>query len=272
MSTRTAPDGSTLETRAWHETVMGMPVSIHLRARHLPADADQAVAKVYAELRRLEGIFSTYLPGSPVSLLADGALAVEDCPPEVAEVLELCELAHDLTGGAFDAHRPLPDGGARLDPTGLVKGWAVERAAEPLRALAGTDFYVNAGGDLLGHVADEDRPAWRVGIEDPQRPDRIRAVVTLRDGGVATSGAARRGHHIWDAAAGRAADGPASVTVSGPTLLWADVLATAVYVGGADAADWATVMGYEVDVVDDDGCLRRSGPDPDAGDLPPTDP
>ena len=272
MTTRTAPDGPTLETRAWHETVMGMPVSIHLRARHLPPEGDQAVAAVYAELRRLETIFSTYLPGSAVNLLADGVVAVDDCPHEVAGVLGLCELARDLTGGAFDAHRPLPGGGVRLDPTGLVKGWAVERAAEPLRALAGTDFYVNAGGDILCHVADADRPAWRVGIEDPHHPDRVRAVVTLRDGGVATSGAARRGHHIWDPRAGRAADGPASVTVSGPTLLWADVLATAVYAGGADAADWATVMGYDVDVVDHDGGLRRTGPEPDAGEIPPTDP
>jgi FAD:protein FMN transferase len=265
MSAPTAPGGPALSTRAWHETVMGMPVSVHLRAPDLPVWAAGAVAAVHVELRRLERIFSTYRADSAVNLLADGALTLEQCPPEVAEVLDLCDLARDLTGGAFDARRPLSDGGTRLDPTGLVKGWAVERAAEPLRALPGTDFYVNAGGDLLCHVAGEDRPGWRVGIEDPRRPDRVSAVITMRHGGVATSGAARRGRHIWDPHAGGPADGPASVTVSGPTLLWADVLATAVYVGGAEAAEWAAVMGYQVDLVTHEGEVRRTCPAPGPG-------
>jgi len=265
MTVPTASDARGLSTRAWHETVMGMPVSIHLRAPDLPVWAAGAVAAVHVELRRLEAIFSTYRPDSAVSLLADGALSLEQCPPEVADVLDLCNLARVLTGGTFDARRPLPDGGTRLDPTGLVKGWAVERAAEPLRALPATDFYVNAGGDLLCHVADERRPGWRVGIEDPRRPDRVSAVITMRDGGVATSGAARRGRHIWDPRSGDAADGPASVTVSGPTLLWADVLATAVYVGGAEAARWAAAMGYQVDVVTRDGVVLRTCPAPGPG-------
>lgn len=270
MSVPTASAAPVLRSRAWHETVMGMPVSVHLRAPDLPAGAERSVAAVYTELRRLDAIFSTYRPDSAVSLLADGTLTLEECPPEVAEVLDLCALAHDLTGGMFDASRPLPDGGSRLDPTGLVKGWAVERAAARLRALPGTDFYVNAGGDLLCHVADETRPGWRVGIEDPRRPDRLRAVITVRDGGVATSGASCRGRHIWDPRLGGPADGPASVTVSGPTLLWADVLATATYVGGAEAARWAAATGYQVDVVAHDGGLLRTCPvlDPD-GPTPP---
>ncbi|PFG38596.1 thiamine biosynthesis lipoprotein [Georgenia soli] len=271
MTALAAPEAGALRTRAWHRTVMGMPVSIHLRAPDLPAGAERSVAAVYAELRRLDGMFSTYRPDSAVSLLADGVLTPEQCPPEVSEVLDLCELARELTAGAIDARRPLPDGGSRVDPTGLVKGWAVERAAAPLHDLPGTDFYVNAGGDLLCHVADEGRPAWRVGIEDPQRPDRLRAVITMRDGGVATSGAARRGHHIWDPRAGGAADGPASVTVSGPTLLWADVLATATYVSGAGSARWAATAGYQVDVVAHDGGLLRTCPvlGPTDGRTPP---
>ncbi|KAE8765148.1 FAD:protein FMN transferase [Georgenia thermotolerans] len=253
---RPAPVG--LDRRAWHETVMGMPVSVHLRGPGLGPAADVAVAAVYTELRRLETLLSTYRPDSDVSRLADGVLTLDRCAPEVAEVLELCALATTHTAGAFTALRPLPGGGHRIDPTGLVKGWAVERAAAPLRDLD-ADWYVNAGGDIAAHVA-EDRPAWRVGVEDPRDRGRVLAVVALRDGGVATSGTAARGAHIWDPRTGAAADDLASVTVAGPTLLWADVFATAVFVEGPTAAAWAARDGYEVVVVHHDGRAERTLP------------
>ncbi|MPV88318.1 FAD:protein FMN transferase, partial [Georgenia ruanii] len=237
---------------------MGMPVSVHLRAPHLGPDVDAAVAAVYAELRRLEALLSTYKPDSDLSRLADGALTLDQCAPEVAEVLELCTLATAHTAGAFSALRPLPGGGHRLDPTGLVKGWAVERAAAPLRDL-GVDWYVNAGGDIAAHVA-ENRPPWRVGIEDPHDRGRVLAVVALRDGGVATSGTAARDGHIWDPRTGAPADRLASVTVAGPTLLWADVLATAVFVEGPAAVGCAVRDGYEVVVVHRDGRAERTAP------------
>ncbi|MHB1064752.1 MAG: FAD:protein FMN transferase [Georgenia sp.] len=246
----------TLAHLAWHESVMGMPVSIHLRAPRLGPAAEAAARAVFAELRRLDALFSTYRPDSEISRLADGDLPLEECAPEVAEVLDLCTLAHARTAGAFDPMRPLPGGGHRLDPTGLVKGWAVERAGAPLRELD-ADWYVNAGGDIAAHVA-ADRPAWRVGIEDPHDRGRVLALIALRDGGVATSGTAARGAHLWDPVTGAPADsGLAAVTVAGPMLLWADVLATAVFVAGPEGARWAADAGYEAVVVHDDGRAER---------------
>ena len=66
-------------------------------------------------------------------------------------MLALGELARLQSHGAFDVRR-----GGVLDPSGVVKGWAVERAARPLRALPDTDVCLSAGGDLVCQVAGPD--------------------------------------------------------------------------------------------------------------------
>ena len=91
---------------------------------------------------------------------------------------------------------------------------------------------------MVAHVADPARPDWRVGIEDPCDPTRIRAVVPLRDGAVATSGLAHRGPHIVDARTGVVPARVASVTVVGDDLTWADIDATAAFALDGGAAAW----------------------------------
>jgi len=71
------------------EQVMGMPISLALRGRHADdAEARGAWAEAVAALRDVDRVFSTYRPDSFVSRLGRGELTVEDCPVEVAEVLE----------------------------------------------------------------------------------------------------------------------------------------------------------------------------------------
>jgi thiamine biosynthesis lipoprotein len=223
------------------EHVMGMPVSLALRGRHADDDAgSSAWDEAMATLRDVDRVFSTYREDSFVSRLGRGEITVADCPPEVAEVLALGEVARLQSHGAFDVRRPGPDGRPVLDPSGVVKGWAVERAARPLRALARTDFCLSAGGDMVCHVADPDAPAWRVGIEDPADPSRLVAVVPVRHGAVATSGTAHRGEHVVDARTGAPPRGIASVTVVGDDLTWADIDATAAYALGREALAWLT--------------------------------
>lgn len=227
-----APDP---EHRAWVEHLMGMPVSVHARgAGARSAEVDAAVQRVFGELRRLEAIFSTYRPDSEISRLQRGSLALEECSDVVREVHRLCVTARERTGGAFDAWRAVPGEPGLFDPTGLVKGWAVARASGVLEGL-GPSMAVDAGGDLL--VMPGDAPyAWTVGIEDPADRSRVVARVRLTDGAVATSGTAARGLHISDPRTGHAATGMASATVVGPSLLWADVFATAAVALGDDAA------------------------------------
>jgi thiamine biosynthesis lipoprotein len=213
------------------EHVMGMPVSLALRGRHTDDErADAAWDGVVADLHRVDRVFSTYRDDSFVCRLDRGEITLVDCPPDVAEVLELGRAAEVASGGAFSIRRP------HLDPSGVVKGWAVDRAADHLRDLPDTDFCLSAGGDMVCRALVG--PAWEVGIENPFDPSRVIARVPVRDGAVATSGTAHRGEHVVDARDGSIPEGLASVTVIGPSLTWVDIDATAAYAMGERAPAW----------------------------------
>ena len=225
--------------RRFVEHVMGMPISLALRGAHAADDEGLAAWEdVVRRLRAVDEVFSTYRPDSAISRLASGAIDLADCPPEVAEVFGLAETARAESGGAFDIRRASSDGTPVLDPSGIVKGWGVERAADRLRELEDTDFCLSAGGDMVCEAPGTDGPAWRVGIEDPLDPTKVLATVLVRYGAVATSGVAHRGAHIVDPRTGVPPNALASVTVLAERLVWADVDATAAFVLGVDAIDW----------------------------------
>jgi thiamine biosynthesis lipoprotein len=221
------------------EQVMGMPVSLALRGRHIDDDAAQAAwQRCLGVLRQIEADFSTYRDDSFISRLNRGEVGLEAGPPEVREVLVLAEQARQESGGAFDVRRVAGDGATTFDTDGVVKGWAVQRGSAAFRDLTDTDFCLSAGGDMVCHVAHDARPAWRIGIEDPHDPNVLVATVEVRRGAVATSGHAHRGHHVIDARTGEAPAEIASVTVLADDLTWADLDATAAYALGPDALTW----------------------------------
>ncbi len=237
MTRSGVPTGDRLARRVEH--VMGMPISLALRGRHAEDyDADVAWQQALADLREVDRIFSTYRDDSVISRLQRGEIALGDCPDVVREVLDLGEQARVESGGAFDVRRPGPDGVAVLDPSGVVKGWAVERAARAFDTLEQTDVCLSAGGDMVCRTRIPDSPGWRIGIEDPFDPSRVLAVVPVRDGAVATSGLAHRGAHVVDPRSGVTPAALASVTVIGPDLTWVDIDATAGLVLGEDAFQW----------------------------------
>ena len=229
------------------EHCMGTAFTIDIRD---PGEWTGAVDAVVGWLHRVDAVFSTYRSDSDVSRLRRGELRLAEADPEVGEVLELCARMQQVTGGAFCA---MPAG--RLDPTGLVKGWAIERASLLLRERGSANHAVNGGGDL--QLAGEAAPGqpWTVGISDPHDRGRIAATVTGRDFAVATSGTGERGQHILDPFTGRPATALASATVTGPSLTCADAYATAACVlGPADAIRWIDGLdGYSALLIDPDG-------------------
>lgn len=245
--------------------VMGMPISVAVRVtpggHAAPGLWAAAWEEVLAELREVDRVFSTYRPDSWVSRLARGEVQVGDCPPEVAEVLAIGERMRTETAGAFDVRHRV-DGRTVLDPSGVVKGWAVQRAAARLAAVPDADYCLSAGGDLTCRASGDARP-WRVGVEDPRDPTRLVATLPVRRGGVATSGSARRGAHVVDARTGRAPTGLASVTVVAADLLTADLDATAAFAMGPDGVDWLRARPGRVGVVvRTDGSAEVFGRDP----------
>ncbi|KRF37826.1 thiamine biosynthesis protein ApbE [Nocardioides sp. Soil805] len=218
---------------------MGLPVSVALRGRHAGDEVARAAwRRAQADLRAADAMFSRYRVDSWVSRHNAGLADPADAPPEVREVLALAEAARTASGGAFDVRRPGPDGRTVLDTDGVVKGWAVHRAARHLTALPGTDACLGGGGDLVCWTADPEGEPWLIGIEDPHDPTRLVAQVPCRRGAVATSGTAHRGQHVVDARTGRPPSGVASVTVVAPDLVAADVDATAAFAHGPGALSW----------------------------------
>ncbi|MFF1321244.1 MULTISPECIES: FAD:protein FMN transferase [Streptomyces] len=220
------------------EEVMGTVVSFDVRGGHSDA-VQSALEEAVAGLHRVDEVFSTYRDDSQICRLARGELTIDECDPEVTEVLDLGAEAERLSEGWFSTTYE-----GRFDPTGIVKGWSVERAARRLADVPGvTGVSVNGGGDvqLLGAPGPQ-RP-WRVGVSDPLRPGGLAAVISaagLNELAVATSGTAERGAHIVDPRTGRSAvTDLVAVTVVAPRLTWADCWATAAFaMGSREGLTW----------------------------------
>jgi len=229
------------------EHVMGMAVSIDVRAADRgSASLAVAIAEVVAWLHRVDATFSTYIPDSQISRMATGTLAAADADPDVTEVMRLGEDLRAATGGYFDVRAA-----GTLDPSGVVKGWAVERASDLLAARGFPHHQVNAGGDLRARGRPGAGRRWRIGIAHPHLAGALAAVIEIDDGAVATSGTAERGAHVVDPHTGRAALDLASVTLVGRDLARADAYATAALAMGHAAPAWlARLPGYEAFVVD----------------------
>lgn len=227
------------------EPVMGTVVSIDVRPQGLPMGRTRSAVTAACDLlHRADDVFSLFRHGTPLALLRRGEVSLVDCPPEVAEVIELCHRAKHASGGWFDPWG-LRDG---FDPTGLVKGWAAREAARVLEAAGIGAGMVNAAGDIATFGTPSQRDAWRVGIRSPESPELLSCVIELR-GAVATSGLYERGAHVWDVAAERPARGVASASVTGPDLALADALATGLVAAGSAGLDAVTASGYEAMLV-----------------------
>lgn len=232
-----------------------------------------ALRPVIDWLHWVDETFSTYRADSQISRLNRGELQRSQLHADVREVLERCDQLRLETGGYFDVAapyraRPEPAAGyggpGSVDPSGLVKGWAIARAAQQLRQLGAVNFSVNAGGDALlsGHPDGDVR--WRVGIQHPRSSRDIAMTLGLRDMAIATSGSYVRGAHIHDPIGQRAPSGLLSVTIVGPDIAIADAYATAIFAMGAAGAQHfcAGLEGYDaVLICADDTVMTTPGID-----------
>ncbi|MCU1689285.1 MAG: thiamine biosynthesis protein [Pseudonocardiales bacterium] len=222
------------------EECMGTVFSFDVRAAGVEsADLEEVVDW----LHWVDANFSTYRSDSAISRLAalGRARTADGCREEVRHVLARCEELREATNGYFDAYAT-----GRLDPSGYVKGWAIERASDMLIERGSTRHCINGGGDVQVIGGQAHCEPWQIGIAHPLHPGTLAAVIVGDDLAVATSGSAERGTHIFDPVA-RAEPGYwSSVTLVGRRIAECDAYATAAFAMGEAAMDWVeSLAGYE---------------------------
>lgn len=221
---------------------MGTVVTIDLYSdKRLDASAlARGVEASVRVLRQADDIFSTWKSDSPLSQLRRGEVTIGGVPAVVLDVLEECRVARRLSRGWFDPWS-MPGG---VDPTGLVKGWAAQRALDPLRDQGLSGALVNAAGDIASFGGPVHGEPFRLGVVQPTDPQRL-ACIVQSPGAVATSGTYERGNHLVNPFTGIASS-TASATVTGPDLGLADALATALALAGPSGLEFVhAVEGYE---------------------------
>jgi thiamine biosynthesis lipoprotein len=235
---------------------MGTAVSVHLADPLPAAEADRLVEDMFAWLDEVDRRFSTYRHDSEVSRLDRGELTIDGCSPQLRGVLDACARLWQATDGWFD-----PYATGRLDPSGYVKGWAVQQASNRLRQAGAVNHCINAGGDVRTSGSPAPGQRWRVGIRHPWQELHLCWVLTGNDLAVATSGTYERGYHVIDPRSGQPARQLRSVTLIGHDLALADAYATAALAMGNHGPDWLTQLPtFEWAVVTQDRtCYRSAG-------------
>jgi len=230
--------------------IMGMPIEIEIVDTEVRDVFDDA----FAYLVSVDERFSTFKEESEISRLNRGEVDVGATSEEMHKIFTLAEKTKKETHGYFDIRRP--DSPAQesgiLDPSGIVKGWAILNTAELIRKAEYENFFVNAGGDIAMSGLNANGEQWSVGIRNPFHTEEIVKVVYPRGKGIATSGSYLRGDHIYNPHAPKEkVKEIVSITVIGPDVLEADRYATAAFAMGREGIAFIEnlpdVEGYMID-------------------------
>ena len=235
-------------------------VAVSLRAAQLTdGDVDPTVGGALADLGYDRDFAELTQPGQPSEAAGNdaGRVSVRVIPGWRAVRVDL------------DRQRLTVPAGAQLDLGATVKGWAADRAAARIAQELGCGVLVSLGGDTA--VAGEPpEGGWRIRVQDRTALPGAAAggpsqVVTIRDGGLATSSTAarrwRRGgdvlHHILDPRTGRpAAPVWRTVSVAAVTCADANTAATAAIIRGRQALPWLAGLRLPARLVAQDGAVH----------------
>jgi thiamine biosynthesis lipoprotein len=204
--------------------IMGMAISVDI-----PGCREEKVfKKVFKRLDEIDQRFSSYKKDSELCKYQRDEIKEKDLSNEFKVVIAACECAEKETDGYFSAYFS-----GKFDPTGYVKGWAIAQAGKLIEKNGFKTYAIGAGGDILAR--SESKKIWEVGIQDPKSSQKILNRLSIKNGAVATSGNYERGAHIINPKTGKPAAEFVSITVTGPNIIKADVLATAAF--AADSLD-----------------------------------
>jgi FAD:protein FMN transferase len=226
--------------------IMGMPISVEI----LDSPSSELLETVFNHFNAVDRRFSLYRDDSEICGHNRGEIGATKLSKEMLDVFAIADHTRMDSNGYFEMRRP--DG--KLDPSGIVKGWAVLNAAKIIRDAGVRNYHVDAGGDIQMGGRNEDGEAWRIGIRNPFDEGEIVKALAITDRGVATSGNYVRGQHIYNPHRPKdAISDIVSLTVIGPDVLEADRFATAAFAMGKDGIyfieEQPDLEGYVIDSV-----------------------
>lgn len=203
---------------------MGMTAKIEIADKNAKKEDVDEIIRYF---HKIDERFSTYKKTSEIERINTGIIKNSEYSIEMKKILSLCEETEKETNGYFTAKI-----NGKLDPSGIVKGYALWQAGKLLKKLGYKNYFVEIGGDIEICGFCKNSKKWKVGIQNPFDTKEIVKVVYLTNKGIATSGNYIRGSHIINPISGRKANDIASTTVIGPNIYDADRFATAAFAMG----------------------------------------
>ncbi len=221
---------------------MGMPITVEIVGKANP----EHYIQIFKYFNQLDDKFSTYKKSSEISQINNG-LTKEKWSDEVKLIFNLSRLTENQTEGYFNIYK-----NGYVDPSGIVKGWAIFNAAQELSNLGYNNFYIEAGGDIEARGLNKLKKKWQIGIRNPFNLNEVIKIVELTNMAVATSGTYIRGTHIYNPHKNNhEVKEIKSISVIGPNIYEADRFATAAFVMGEKGINFieklAGFEGYMID-------------------------
>lgn len=195
------------------------------------------IKKIFTEIRNfllnIELSLSPFIPTSEISQINQGKIKISHASIRTQQILALCDQTKKLSGGYFDICK-----NGKIDPCGLVKGWAIHQSSLLLKRRGLNNFLIEISGDLQTSGHPLNKKFWTVGIRNPFQRLEIIKTLKLSGEGVATSGNDRNGQHIYNPLYDRPIKEIISLTVIAPNVFEADRFATAAFAMGRRGIDF----------------------------------
>lgn len=212
--------------RARSALIMGTVVDVRVYGED-EKRLEKALDEAFAEMSRVEQIFSNHIASSEISQLSAATEPLVLSLETVAllkrgqQIALQSSGAFDMTLGAVkklwniennrsriptaeelaDALEGTGSGALVIDGTevrkaragimvdlgGIAKGYAVDQAVRKLREYGVRSATVNAGGDIR-LLGDKNGQPWRIGIQHPRQQDALLLTLKVKDQAVVSSG------------------------------------------------------------------------------------
>ncbi len=222
---------------------MGMPVTVSIVDENA---TKKVIDEVFNYFSYIDEKFSTYKKTSEITKINNGKIKQKDYTSDMKLVFKLSQQTKLETQGYFDIFH-----NGKYDPSGLVKGWAIYKAAELLKNKGYKNFYVEAGGDIQVSGKNKKGEKWKIGIRNPFNRNENVKVLLIGDRGVATSGTYIRGQHIYNPHDDKEIRDIVSLTIIGANVYEADRFATAAFAMGKKGINFIEsqkdLEGYMID-------------------------